>query len=121
MVLQKRKYTREEGADDDLEDSDGFEEVAGDDSDDEVDLSTILSNKRPRRGPVEAAEEDEDEEDDLKEFLQETMAKRDKKSGTEAVKKLRGGKGKLVKGEVGGGSFQNMGSCRRNCSGLSEC
>jgi len=49
-----------------------------------------------------------DDDDALEEMIRDSIAKRDKKAGTEILKKVKG-KNKLVKGEVGGGSFQSMG------------
>ncbi|KAJ7579187.1 P-loop containing nucleoside triphosphate hydrolase protein [Mycena floridula] len=73
----------------------GFEEV----SEDEIDISSSLAFKKPRAN--------EQSDDDL-DFIQDSIAKRNVKGGTEALKKVKG-KAKMVKGEVGGGSFQSMG------------
>ena len=68
-------------------------------SDSEVDISsTLTARQRPH---IDGEEDDED-------FIRETMAKHNVKSGTEILKKTKG-KNKITKGEVGGGSFQNMG------------
>ena len=70
-------------------------------SDSEVDISsTLTGRKRPN---VNGEVDDE-------EFIRETMAKHNVKSGTEIIKKTKGKK-KIAKGEVGGGSFQSMGTC----------
>lgn len=67
-------------------------------SDGDVDISsTLMARKWPQV-------DDDDDED----FIRETMAKHNVKSGTEIVKKTKG-KSKITKGEVGGGSFQSMG------------
>jgi ATP-dependent RNA helicase DDX54/DBP10 len=65
----------------------------------EVDISSVLVGKRPRR------DLGEDNDDDLQDMIH-FISKRDIKIGTEFLKKT---KGKLTKGEVGGGSFQSMG------------
>ncbi|KAJ7072296.1 ATP-dependent RNA helicase DBP10 [Mycena amicta] len=71
------------------------------DSDSEVDISAALTSKRRRS-------DSEEDEDELGEFIRSSITKRDIKNGTDVVKRAKG-KGKLVKGEVGGGSFQSMG------------
>ena len=76
-----------------------------DDEDDSVDIFAALTSKRRRS----ESEDDDDNDDELGEFIRTSIAKRDIKQGTEVVKKAKG-KGKLVKGEVGGGSFQSMGA-----------
>ncbi|KAG5638307.1 hypothetical protein H0H81_000725 [Sphagnurus paluster] len=100
MAGPKRKRS------DDYED-DHYSEVSAsynnNSSDDEIDISRALSGKKSKTGKV-----DELRDDAFKIFLQETMAKRDIKGGTEVVKKAKG-KGKITKGELGGGSFQSMG------------
>ncbi|KAG6820733.1 hypothetical protein H0H93_012379 [Arthromyces matolae] len=77
-----------------------------DSSDDEVDISNALSGKRTKIVP-----DDSEDEDDFNNFLQATTAKRDIRTGTDVVKQAKG-KGKVVKGEVGGGSFQSMGKSK---------
>jgi ATP-dependent RNA helicase DDX54/DBP10 len=71
------------------------------DEDNEIDISSSLTSKKTK-----LAHPDEDEE--LGAFLQESIVKRNMKEGTDLLKKTRG-KTKLIKGEVGGGSFQSMG------------
>ncbi|KAG6869119.1 hypothetical protein C0993_001684 [Termitomyces sp. T159_Od127] len=71
-------------------------------SDDEIDISNALSGKKAKIA-TEASDDD-----DFNDFLQHATAKRHVKGGTEVVKQAKG-KGKVVKGEVGGGSFQSMG------------
>ncbi|KAF7792319.1 hypothetical protein EIP86_003355 [Pleurotus ostreatoroseus] len=94
---------------------------------DEVDISSALTGKKPKRdrgvrapksrrkgdkveelGASSAGEDVEDDDDGLQEIIQQSIAKRNQKSGTELLKKTKG-KAKIVKGEVGGGSFQSMG------------
>ncbi|KAI0819998.1 ATP-dependent RNA helicase DBP10 [Trametes gibbosa] len=100
MAPTKRKHTESE---------DDFSEVSLDEgfSEDDMDISSALTGKRPRVTPriTSLAEEDDD---DLQEFIRESIAKRDVKEGTELLKKTKG-KSKIAKGEVGGGSFQSMG------------
>ncbi|KAG6811535.1 hypothetical protein H0H92_006968 [Tricholoma furcatifolium] len=85
---------------------DDYSEVSAsytpDSEDDEVDIANALSGKRAK-----IVAEDSDD-DDFNDFLQSTISKRDVKGGTDIVKQAKG-KGKVVKGEVGGGSFQSMG------------
>ncbi|KAG6897896.1 hypothetical protein C0992_009380 [Termitomyces sp. T32_za158] len=76
--------------------------LAQESSDDEIDISNALSGKKAKT--VTEASDD----DDFNDFLQKATAKRHIKGGTEVVKQAKG-KGKVVKGEVGGGSFQSMG------------
>ncbi|KAI0675232.1 DEAD-domain-containing protein [Trametes maxima] len=103
MAPIKRKHAES------VDSGDDYSEVSLDDafSEDEVDISSALTGKRARvtpRVPVQ----DDDDEGDLQEFIRESIAKRDVKEGTELLKKTKG-KTKIVKGEVGGGSFQSMG------------
>jgi ATP-dependent RNA helicase DDX54/DBP10 len=89
--------------------SDYSDESTGSDqalSDNEIDISSALTSKRARITAV--ADEHDSDDDDLRNFLQESISRRDIKAGTEIVKKTKG-KGKVAKGEVGGGSFQSMG------------
>lgn len=91
-MARKRKLTDESS-------EAGFDLV----SDDEIDISSSLATKKARIDePAESSDED------LYEFLHESIAKKNVKSGTELLKKVKG-KTKLAKGEVGGGSFQSMG------------
>ncbi|KAF7315632.1 ATP-dependent RNA helicase DBP10 [Mycena indigotica] len=73
-----------------------------DNESDSVDIFSALTSKRRK------SESEDDDEDELGEFIRTSITKRDIKQGTDIVKKAKG-KGKLVKGEVGGGSFQSMG------------
>ena len=84
-------------------------------SEDEIDISSALTGKRPRVATKSHISEAEDDED-LQEFIRGSIAKRDVKEGTELLKKTKG-RTKIVKGEVGGGSFQSMGAhlFRRVC------
>lgn len=101
MAPTKRKHT---------ESDDDFSEVSLDEgfSEEDVDISSALTGKRPRVTPRITGQA-EDDDDDLQEFIRESIAKRDVKEGTELLKKTKG-KAKISKGEVGGGSFQSMGT-----------
>ncbi|KAG5648471.1 hypothetical protein DXG03_003082 [Asterophora parasitica] len=99
MAGPKRKRTYDDEDDHYSEVSATYEQ---DSSDDEIDISNALSGKKAK------VVRDDSSDDELRDFLQETIAKRDVKSGTEVVKKAKG-KGKITKGELGGGSFQSMG------------
>ncbi|KAJ3567177.1 hypothetical protein NP233_g6540 [Leucocoprinus birnbaumii] len=76
-------------------------------SDDGVDISSALTGKKRKLSEQPEDLEDDDPED-ISQFIQETIAKRDIKEGTQIVKNIKG-KQKVAKGEVGGGSFQSMG------------
>jgi ATP-dependent RNA helicase DDX54/DBP10 len=100
MTLQKRKRSVE-----DEEDSD-FSVVQADD-DIDIDISSALTGKPARKGPLTGPNTDDDDDDELQEFIHDSIAKRNVKGGTEMLKKIKNkGKGK---GDVGGGSFQSMG------------
>jgi len=99
MLAQKRKRTRSPDTDHSSELSETF-------TDNEVDISSALTGKGARVAPT--VEESDNDDLDLQHFLKESISRRDIKAGTEIVKKTKG-KGKFVKGEVGGGSFQSMG------------
>lgn len=122
MAIHKRKrgpVAEEEDA------SSDFSVVPQDESDfsgseDSVDISTALAGnkkrktsakQKPRAGAPAGADDGEDDDDMLQDIIRDSMAKRDVKEGTEIMKKTKG-KNKLVKGEIGGGSFQSMGACR---------
>ena len=110
MVSVKRKRSDATASEDE------FSEVSQDyaQSDEEIDISTALTGKRPKvamisKGTPGAGNDwDDDNDDDLQDFIRESIAKRDVKEGTELLKKTKG-KTKIAKGEVGGGSFQSMG------------
>ena len=81
-------------------------------SDEDIDISTVLTGKRPKLSSTRRPSTTDivdDDDDDLQEFIRESIAKRDVKEGTELLKKTKG-KTKIAKGEVGGGSFQSMGA-----------
>ncbi len=103
MVSAKRKRAEPVDTDSEAE----YSEVSLG-SEDEIDISSALTGKRPRVASKLMAADVEDDED-LQYFIRESIAKRDVKDGTELLKKTKG-KTKIVKGEVGGGSFQSMGA-----------
>jgi ATP-dependent RNA helicase DDX54/DBP10 len=70
------------------------------DSDHEVDIASALTRKNDPAG--------ENSDDELARIIQNSIARRDVKAGTEVLKQVKG-KAKMGKGEVGGGSFQCMG------------
>jgi ATP-dependent RNA helicase DDX54/DBP10 len=114
MLALKRKRTGGSGSNHSSDESTFSDQAL---SDNEIDISSALTGKRARIALVA----DENDDDDLQHFLQESISRRDVKAGTEIVKKAKG-KGKVTKGEVGGGSFQSMGQsmmfnvvlCRRD-------
>ncbi|CAL1706916.1 unnamed protein product [Somion occarium] len=100
MALSKRKRTHEKDEDDAAFSlDDGVSE-----SDSDVDISSALVGKKPR---LQQSDHEEDDEE-LQEIIRQSISKRNKKGGTDMLKKTKG-KTKITKGEVGGGSFQNMG------------
>lgn len=76
-------------------------------SDDDIDIASSIAFKKPRPNNDE---DKSDDDEDLMQFLQESITKRNMKDGTEALKQVKGKKTKMIKGEVGGGSFQSMGA-----------
>lgn len=102
MVSVKRKRTEPVDTDSEAE----YSEVSLG-SEDEIDISSALTGKRPKVALNSTTLEVEDDEA-LQEFIRESIAKRDVKEGTELLKKTKG-RTKIAKGEVGGGSFQSMG------------
>lgn len=101
MALSKRKRTHEKDEDDAAFSlDDGVSE-----SDSDVDISSALVGKKPR---LQQSDHEEDDEE-LQEIIRQSISKRNKKGGTDMLKKTKG-KTKITKGEVGGGSFQNMGA-----------
>ena len=70
---------------------------------DEIDISSALTGQTSRNNLVE-----DDDDGDLHDMIQNSISKRDVKGGMEVLKKVKR-RTKLVKGEVGGGSFQSMG------------
>ena len=100
----KRQRLIPSGADE----SDDFSDVHSTFSNEEVDISAVLAGKKSRREYRHITSKEEDDDDDLEDIIRESIAKRDVKGGTELLKKTKG-KAKIVKGEVGGGSFQSMG------------
>ena len=80
-------------------------------SDSEVDISSALTGKKKAQR-LDYHSDEEDNEDDFEELeglIKESVLKRDRKEGTKLLKKTKG-KTKIAKGEVGGGSFQSMGT-----------
>ncbi|KIK27681.1 hypothetical protein PISMIDRAFT_674587 [Pisolithus microcarpus 441] len=74
--------------------------------DDDIDISSALAGKCVRSELSDGHDYSTDDEE-LQEFINDSIAKRNVKGGTALLKKTKS-KGK-AKGEVGGGSFQNMG------------
>lgn len=117
MAVQKRKRSLE-----DVSDLDDFSDA---DSGDDVDISAALVGKKskkptPAAGSKQSFGEDDDGDEALEDIIQESITKRNVKSGTELLKKTKG-KAKMAKGEVGGGSFQSMGTHRAVFMACSQC
>lgn len=117
MAIHKRKRGP---VNEEEEPSSDFSVVPQDSSDaeDSVDISTALAGNKKRKtstkqksitGTSGRTDDGEDDDDVLQDIIRDSMAKRDVKEGTEVMKKTKG-KNKLVKGEIGGGSFQSMGA-----------
>ena len=80
-------------------------------SEDELDISSALTAPRPRT--LSTVQDHSDSSDgELNEIIQKSIVDRNVKGGTELLKKAKG-KAKMIKGEVGGGSFQSMGTLLR--------
>jgi ATP-dependent RNA helicase DDX54/DBP10 len=79
---------------------------------DAIDISLALTGNRKRKHAADGSDEAAEDDDDLefKNLIKDSIAKRDMKKGTEVIKHVKGGRYKLSKGEVGGGSFQSMGA-----------
>jgi ATP-dependent RNA helicase DDX54/DBP10 len=108
MPPVKRKRS-ESVSSEEWESDNGGSSSAGELSDDDMDISSALTGKRPRREPRPVDDIDDEDDEDLNNFIKATISKRDVKEGTQVVKKAKG-KAKVAKGEVGGGSFQSMGT-----------
>ncbi|TCD69799.1 ATP-dependent RNA helicase dbp10 [Steccherinum ochraceum] len=105
MSVHKRKRTSAPSQ----SDSDPSLSSAADFSDDEVDISSALTGKRPKLAPTTRPfDNNEDDDEDLEDIIRMATSKANVKGGTEMLKKTKG-KAKIAKGEVGGGSFQSMG------------
>lgn len=106
MLAHKRKRNSapsQTDSDPDLSSTDDF-------SDDEVDISSALTGKRPKLAPpTQPFDNSDDDEEDLEDIIRMATSKANVKGGTEMLKKTKG-KAKIAKGEVGGGSFQSMGA-----------
>jgi ATP-dependent RNA helicase DDX54/DBP10 len=83
-------------------------------SDEEIDISSALAGKKSRNTWKRESDVD-DSDDGLQGIIHASIAKRNVKGGTEVLKKSKGN-AKMTKGEVGGGSFQSMGTCVRDTS-----
>ncbi|KAI6166133.1 P-loop containing nucleoside triphosphate hydrolase protein [Pisolithus thermaeus] len=94
-----RKRLRSEQDDQESSDS-SFSIVQAED--DDIDISSALAGKRIRSELSDGHDCATDDEE-LQEFINDSIVKRNVKGGTALLKKTKG------KGEVGGGSFQNMG------------
>ena len=110
MAMTKRRRPTDEYE----SDSDDFIEgssLSAAVSDSEVDISSALTGKKKAQR-LDYHTDEEDNEDDFEELeglIKESVLKRDRKEGTKLLKKTKG-KTKIAKGEVGGGSFQSMGT-----------
>ena len=100
MSAHKRKRTP-------LPDTDGLSSDSEKPFDSDIDISSALTGRKQKRSHVQQTVEDDD--DDLQELIRDTISKRDVKGGTQLLKKTKG-KAKMTTGEIGGGSFQNMGA-----------
>lgn len=109
MPPSERTTKRKRQQEIDEDDVDSYSEVAASSSGDDVDISSALTGKKPRRAVREESEPETDgDAEDLHDIIQKSISKRNMRGGTELLKKTKGKK--IVKGEVGGGSFQSMGA-----------
>ena len=101
--------------------SDGSIEMVdlSDDDEMDMDISSALAGKRRKVQAFSQDDIDLEDDEDLAKFLKDSIAKRDVKGGTQVLKKAKG-KGKVAKGEVGGGSFQSMGASSVGCFAISS-
>ncbi|TFY82869.1 hypothetical protein EWM64_g1150 [Hericium alpestre] len=112
-VIKRKRNPPHVHEDSDAASSDfSIDEVEFSGSEASIDISSALAGKKRQKlaisnGNARFAEDDMGD-DDLQEMIRDSIAKRDAKEGTEVVKKAKGKKN-MVKGEVGGGSFQSMG------------
>ena len=105
MAVQKRKYSSEDSEAESSTASSSRNSV----SDHEVDITSALTGKRTKSSDSNLNLEDDDDYEELEALIKESVARRDKKEGTKLLKQTKG-KTKITKGEVGGGSFQSMGT-----------
>lgn len=88
------------------------EEISG--SDHSFDISSTLTRQKTAskkgKGPLVPREDDVDDDTELEEMIRRSITRRNVKDGTELLKNTKGKKKRLTKGEVGGGSFQSMGT-----------
>lgn len=110
MGLKRKRSSKAKDEPTSADSESGFEEVAA--SEDELDIFSSLTGAKKKKQKETAKEEQSSQEDgdDDDEVIRESMAKKRAKDGTELLKKMKG-KTKMVKGEIGGGSFQSMGMC----------
>jgi hypothetical protein len=89
------------------------EEKEASDSDASFGISSALTRRKPlsRKGkaPLIPHDDGTDNDTELEEMIRNSISKRNVKDGTELLKNTKGKK-KLSKGELGGGSFQSMGT-----------
>ncbi|KAH8080271.1 ATP-dependent RNA helicase DBP10 [Cristinia sonorae] len=107
MAPHKRKHSPalDDSGSDGFSSADDFDDF----SDDGVDIfSALAGNKKPKLEGRSNKHISGDDEDDLEDIIRVATSKANVKGGTEMLKKTKG-KSKIVKGEVGGGSFQSMG------------
>jgi ERCC4-type nuclease len=88
------------------------EETSG--SDHSFDILSALTQRKSAlhkgKAPLLSHDDGMDDDDtDLEEMIRTSISKRNVKNGTELLKNTKGKKG-LTKGELGGGSFQSMGT-----------
>ncbi len=87
------------------------------DSDHSFDISSTLTRQKTAskkgKGPLVPREDDVDDDTELEEMIRRSITRRNVKDGTELLKNTKGKK-RLTKGEVGGGSFQSMGTSAWN-------
>jgi ATP-dependent RNA helicase DDX54/DBP10 len=81
---------------------------SGSDEAGSFDIFPTLTRHTKGNGPL-PPEDDVDDDTELEEMIRRSITRRNVKAGTEFLKSTKGKK-RLTKGEVGGGSFQSMGT-----------
>ena len=116
MLAPRKRFHSEsdDAGDSSLESSSSAEEEADEYSSDiSLDISSALTGRKRRRTEEDASDaeiENGDDDLDIGDIIRDSISKRNTKEGTGVVKSAKGGRNKLTKGEVGGGSFQSMGA-----------
>jgi ATP-dependent RNA helicase DDX54/DBP10 len=89
-------------------------------SDRSFDLSSALTQRRTTlqksKAPLVSHHDSTNDDTELEDMIRNSISRRNVKDGTELLKNTKGKKN-LTKGELGGGSFQSMGTPSQPLSG----